>query len=86
MKVDRYDRQERSATRQIAALVHRLQVRRRAAVTKLIQVDWQVGKTGKLTPRATMEPVFVAGTTVRHATLHNYGEILAKIFNWATPW
>ncbi len=37
------------------------------AVTKLISVDWQVGKSGKLTPRANMEPVFVAGTTVQHA-------------------
>ena len=43
--------------------------------TKLLRVDWQVGKSGKLTPRATMEPVFLAGTTVRHATMHNLGEI-----------
>ncbi len=48
------------------------------AATRLLQVDWQVGKTGKLTPRATMDPVFIAGTTVQHATLHNYGEILRK--------
>jgi len=47
-------------------------------VTRLLKVDWQVGKTGKLTPRATMEPVFVAGTTVQHATLHNLGEIRRK--------
>jgi len=46
--------------------------------TKLLEVAWQVGKTGKLTPRATMEPVFLAGTTVSHATLHNYGEIQRK--------
>ncbi|MGI9428253.1 MAG: NAD-dependent DNA ligase LigA [Bythopirellula sp.] len=46
--------------------------------TQLLKVDWQVGKTGKLTPRATMQPVFVAGTTVQHATLHNFGEILRK--------
>jgi len=45
------------------------------AVTRLIRVEWQVGKTGRLTPRATMEPVFVAGTTVTHATLHNLGYI-----------
>lgn len=48
------------------------------ATTKLLRVDWQVGKTGKLTPRATMEPVFLAGTTVTHATLHNLGEIRRK--------
>ncbi|NOY29657.1 MAG: NAD-dependent DNA ligase LigA [Planctomycetes bacterium] len=46
--------------------------------TRLLKVDWQVGKTGRLTPRATMEPVFVAGTTVQHATLHNLGEIRRK--------
>lgn len=48
------------------------------ATTKLIDVTWQVGKTGRLTPRATMEPVFLAGTTVQHATLHNYDEIQRK--------
>jgi len=45
------------------------------ATTRLLRVDWQVGKGGTLTPRATMEPVFVAGTTVQHATLHNIEEI-----------
>jgi DNA ligase (NAD+) len=48
------------------------------ATTTLLAVDWQVGKTGKLTPRATMQPVFLAGTTVSHATLHNFGEITRK--------
>jgi len=41
--------------------------------TRLVEVDFQVGKTGKITPRAVMEPVFLAGTTVRHASLHNFG-------------
>lgn len=48
------------------------------ATTKLLSVDWQVGKSGKLTPRANMEPVFVAGTTVQHASLHNLGEVRRK--------
>jgi DNA ligase (NAD+) len=48
------------------------------ATTTLLAVDWQVGKTGKLTPRATMRPVFLAGTTVQHATLHNQDEIERK--------
>ena len=48
------------------------------AVTRLLRVDWQVGKGGTLTPRATMEPVFVAGTTVKHATMHNIEEIRRK--------
>lgn len=47
-------------------------------VTVLEKVDWQVGKNGTLTPRATMRPVFLAGTTVSHATLHNIEEIHRK--------
>lgn len=43
--------------------------------TRLLRVEHQVGKTGKITPRATMEPVLLAGTSVQHATLHNYGRI-----------
>ena len=46
--------------------------------TKLLDVEHQVGKTGKITPRAIMEPVVLAGTTVRHATLHNYGLVAQK--------
>ena len=45
------------------------------ATTRLIRVEWQVGKNGRITPRAVMEPVFVAGTTVRHATVHNVGQV-----------
>lgn len=43
--------------------------------TTLLDVHHQVGKSGKITPRAVMEPVLLAGTTVRHATLHNYGRV-----------
>lgn len=46
--------------------------------TKLLDVDWQVGKTGKITPRAVMEPVLLAGTVVRHASLHNFGLVRKK--------
>jgi len=46
--------------------------------TRLVAVDWQVGKNGTLTPRATMDPIFLAGTTVQHATLHNIEEIHRK--------
>ncbi|MDP7005228.1 MAG: NAD-dependent DNA ligase LigA [Phycisphaerales bacterium] len=46
--------------------------------TKLTKVEWQVGKNGTLTPRATMDPIFLAGTTVQHATLHNIEEIHRK--------
>lgn len=47
-------------------------------ITKLLRVDPQVGKTGKITPRATMEPVLLSGSMVKHATLHNYGMIRKK--------
>jgi DNA ligase (NAD+) len=43
--------------------------------TVLIRVDPQVGKSGKITPRAVMEPVLLAGTVVQHASLHNYGRV-----------
>lgn len=46
--------------------------------TILLQVDWKVGKNGTLTPRATMEPIVLAGTTVSHASLHNIEEIRRK--------
>ncbi len=47
-------------------------------MTRLIDVLHQVGKTGKITPRAVMEPVLVSGTVVQHATLHNYGQVRQK--------
>ena len=46
--------------------------------SRLERVDWQVGRNGTLTPRATMSPVHLAGTTVTHATLHNIEEIRRK--------
>ncbi len=48
------------------------------AQTVLVKVEWQVGKGGTLTPRATMEPVVISGSTVAHATLHNFEEITRK--------
>ena len=45
------------------------------AETVLLEVAVQVGKLGTLTPRATLEPVQLAGTTVRHASLHNFDQV-----------
>lgn len=48
------------------------------AVTRLNGVAWQVGRTGKLTPLALLEPVDLCGATIKRATLNNYGDITRK--------
>ena len=46
--------------------------------TRLNQVEWQVGRTGKLTPIGKLDAVELCGATIRRATLNNFGDILRK--------
>ena len=79
VRVDRFDLQATlGATAKAPRWAIAFKYPAEQARTRLRSVDWQVGKGGTLTPRATMEPVFVAGTTVQHATLHNIEEIRRK--------
>lgn len=57
----------------------------RSGITKIEDILVQVGRTGKLTPVAALKPVFIGGTTVSRATLHNQDEIErlgVKIDDW----
>lgn len=79
IRVDRFDQQESlGATSKAPRWCIAYKYPAEQGVTTLIKVEWQVGKAGTLTPRATMEPVLLAGTTVQHATLHNIEEIRRK--------
>jgi DNA ligase (NAD+) len=50
----------------------------RQAFTLLKDITWQVGRTGTVTPVAELEPVFLSGSTISRATLHNFDDITRK--------
>ncbi|MDB6138587.1 MAG: ligase, NAD-dependent [Verrucomicrobiaceae bacterium] len=79
MKVDSFeDQRELGATSKAPRWAIAYKYQPEQAETKVVSVDIQVGRTGALTPVARLEPVFLSGSTVSNATLHNFEEIERK--------
>jgi DNA ligase (NAD+) len=79
IKVDDYGQRRRlGSTSKAPRWVVAYKFAAEQALTKLLAIEVQVGKTGTLTPVAQLEPVHLAGTTVSRASLHNADEIARK--------
>lgn len=79
VKVDAFaDQRELGATSKAPRWAIAYKYQPEQAETQLLAVDIQVGRTGALTPVARLTPVFLSGSTVSNATLHNFEEIARK--------
>lgn len=79
LKVDDFRKREiLGATSKAPRWVIAYKYKAEEAVTTLLDIQLGVGRTGAITPRAILEPVLVAGTVVRHASLHNFDEVRRK--------
>ena len=79
VKVDDLDQRERLGSRSKSprwTIAFKYEAEQ--AITRLLGIHVQVGKTGKITPVAELEPVVLAGTTVKRASLHNADELERK--------
>lgn len=79
LKVDSYEGQKAMGSTSRAprwAVAYKFPAEEKS--TRLLGVDYEVGRTGVITPRAILDPVVVGGTTVTYATLHNFEDIVRK--------
>ena len=77
LKINDYDqREELGFTAKIPRWAIAYKYQAESAVSELLSITYQVGRTGAITPVANLKPVSLAGTTVKRASLHNANEIM----------